>query len=250
VTGLLLHAPTEPELERLYYELALLGATSVGFKRTWPYCPQTQEQLIALAGECIRYDPRLLSIVLQLFLRIWTTIHPVRLRQEMAKMRSPQALLVALEFAKDASSESEFRYWIEYLSAGWPRLNTGESFFFDLERPASRRAKRRIGRNLAAYVRWGFTGSERPVVDNTTKRSVGRYDAVTRKRLVMQLAQRKKRFSLADYLDDIDHSISRQQALADLKSCFDLTVVGHGRGARWQLRAELPTPAASARFGK
>jgi len=234
VTSLIAHAPTEHELERLYFELAQLGAPSVGNKRKWSYSPKTKEELVALAGEFLRYDPRLLSILLQFLLKSWRAFNPLYLREKMTQMRWPQALLVVLEFGKAACSDSEYRYWVEYLMAGWPRLQVAERFFFDVERPASRIAQRRLGRNLAPYARWGFVGTELPIVDDKTKRTVGRYDAVTRKRLLLDMAHARP-FSLSEYLAVVDHSISRQQALHDLKSNQNLTVAGHGRGARWLL---------------
>lgn len=62
--GLLEHAPTDQELERLYYELARIGAPSVGRRQPWKYAPRDLEQLVVLACEMLRFDPRLLSILL------------------------------------------------------------------------------------------------------------------------------------------------------------------------------------------
>jgi hypothetical protein len=221
------------ELERLYHELARIGATAVGRKRPWPYRPRTREELAVLAAEMLRYDPRLLSILLQLVLSGWRECNPLELRRLLAGMRWPQALLVVLEFAKAASSDSELRYFCDYVAAGWPRLDPSERFFLDAERPGSRMAGRNLGRNLGAYARWGFVGHERPTVDPATKRTVGRYDARTRREILLDLAGRTNGFTLADYLGAVDHAVSRQQALKDLKSCPELAGSGHGRGAKW-----------------
>jgi len=237
MTGLLVHAPTENELGRLYFELALIGAPAVGRKRAWPYRPRDREQLLLLASEMLRYDPRLLSILLQFLLQYWRTLNPVTLREWMRSMRWPQALLVVLEFAKTASRDREMRFWIDHVAAGWPRVDPSERFFFDAERPASRVATRRVGRNFEAYARWGFLGSEKPIADAMTRRTVGRYDAPTRQAVLSELASRSSGFILADYLEAVDHSISRQQALFDLKRHPGLALRGHGRGARWRRRA-------------
>jgi hypothetical protein len=242
VSGLLLHVPTQAELERLYFELAQIGATSVGQKRAWRYRPASLEAFIALAGEMLRYDARLLSILVQLFLARWPDVRPQLLRIELRRMRWPQALLVALEFAKDASDDPEFRYFAEYMAAGFETVQPAERFFLDAERPGSRVAERRMGRNFAAYARWGFVGTERPIADPVTKRALGRYDARTRRAILHDLVERRTELTLADYLDAIDHSISRQQALADLRSSPELQVNGHGRGARWTAK----TPGATA----
>jgi hypothetical protein len=235
--GLLHHPPSQADLERLYFELAQVGGTSVGRKRPWRYHPATFEALLALAAEMMRYDARLLSILVQLLLARWPEINPVTLRSEMHEMRWPQALLVALEFAKGATDDPEFRYFAEYLTAGFARVEPVERFFMDAERPASRVAERRLGRNLAAYARWGFIGTERPIADPVTKRALGRYDVTTRRAILHSLIERRGELSLADYLDAVDHAISRQQALADLRSSPELRLHGHGRGAKWKLHS-------------
>jgi hypothetical protein len=236
VSGLLAHPPTEAELERLYYELARAGATSIGRKRPWPYHPSSREDLIALAAEMLRYDPRLLSILLQYLVAEWTKLNPVHLRAVMRKMRWPQAFLVVLEFGKSASADVEFRYLADYLCAGFARVEPAERFFLDAERPSSRMAVRALGRNLGPYARWGFIGSEKPIADAVTKRTVGRYDAETRKRILSELAARVDSFTLGEYLAAIDHAISRQQALLDLQSIPNLQSTGRGRGAKWHAR--------------
>lgn len=234
MTGLLKHVPTQAELERLYYELARIGATAVGRKRAWPYNPRSLESLLALSSEMLRYDARLLSILLQYVLAHWSELNPTRLRAELARGRWPQAFLVVLEFAKAEASDPELRYFADYVAAGHSRVEPSERFFLDAERPGSRVALRRMGRNLAAYARWGFIGQERPVADPVTKRAVGRYDAQTRLEIMRELLARRGDLSLSEYLDAVDHAISRQQALADLKRQPDLRVHGHGRGARWR----------------
>jgi hypothetical protein len=237
VKGLLLHPPSQAELERLYFELAQQGGNSVGQKRPWRYRPDTFDALLALAGEMLRYDARLLSILVQLLVARWGDTNPISLRSNLRTMRWPQALLVALEFAKQASDDPEFRYLAEYLTAGFTRIEPAELFFMDAERPGSRIAERKVGRNLAAYARWGFVGSERPIADPVSKRALGRYDVQTRRVILRELIERRGELSLAEYLDAVDQAISRQQALADLRSTPGLALSGHGRGAKWRTQS-------------
>jgi hypothetical protein len=229
----LAHAPTQAELERLYFELARVGASSVGQKRSWPYRPRTLEDLLSLATEMLRYDPRLLSILLQFVLAHWRELHPVKLRDRLREIRWPEALLVVLEFAKAESSDPEFRYWADYVAAGFERIEPPERFFVDAERPGSRVAIRRVGRNLGAYARWGFIGSERPIADPVSKRAVGSYDAATRRRILRELIERRGEITLAEYLEAVDHAVSRQQGLVDLRGSRQLRLAGRGRGAKW-----------------
>lgn len=229
---LLRHAPTPAELERLYWELGRLGAPSVGRRSRWAYAPEGPEALVALAGEMLRYDARLLSVLLELFMRRWRSLDPLALRDQMHRMRWPQALCVVLEFVREASPDDELRYFADYVTRGWPRIDPTERFFVEGDDPAGRMAARKLGRNLGPYARWGFVGTERPSVDARTKRTVGRYDAATRRRILRELADRGPDVRLADYLDAVDRSVTRQQALADLRSS-GLVLVGHGRGAKW-----------------
>jgi hypothetical protein len=232
--GLLEHPPTIAELERLYFELETIGAPSLGRRSRWPYTPENREGLVALAAEMLRYDPRLLSILLQLVLEHWQELNPLVLRREMQRMRFPQALLVVLEFARAASHDAELRHFADYLGAGFRRVAPAERFFLDLERPASRMARRKAGTNLKAYGRWGFIGTERPTMSVTTKELVGTFDADSRAYVRRRLAERRGAFKLSEYLDALDHAISRQQAYQDLKGDPDFMVEGHGRGARWR----------------
>jgi hypothetical protein len=236
VTGLLAHPPTQAELERLYHELAQIGGSSVGAPQPWRYQVHSREQLIALSAEMLRYDPRLLSILAQFFLQRWAELDPLALRRQMQPMRWPQALLVVLSFVRRETRDIELRYFCDYVARGWPRVEPSERFFLDADRPASRMAQRGLGRNLAAYARWGFVGSERPTVDPVSKRTAGSYDIQTRRQILQQLAAREEPFTLSDYLAAVDHAISRQQALHDLRSSRELAISGHGRGARWRKR--------------
>ena len=230
--GLLRHVPTSRELERLYWELARLGAPSVGRKSPWRYNPRAPEALVALAGEMLRFDARLLSILLELLLRHWRELDAIVLRDRMHEMRWPQALCVVLDFAREASNDPELRYFAEYVCRGWPRIEPTERFFLGGDDPASRTAARKLGRNLRQYSRWGFVGTERQASDARTKRTVGRYDAATRRRILRDLVEREADVRVADYLEAVDRSITRQQALGDLRAS-GLELTGHGRGAKW-----------------
>lgn len=232
--GLLNGVPTERHLERLYHELARLGAPSVGRRSPWPYHPRTTEELLALAGEMLRFDPRLLSILLQWVLEHWRELNPLALRLEMRGMRWPQALAVVAEFAREATRDEEVHLLLGYLTAGWSRVDPPERFFIEVERPESRIAARRLGRNLRPYARWGFIGVERPVADVTTKRIVGRYDRQTRLRILDRMIERGDEVTMARYLEAVDHAVSRQQAERDLAAHPELELVGRGRGARWR----------------
>lgn len=229
--GLLAHAPSIGELERLYFELARRGAPSVGRESEWAHELKSNEHLLALAAEMLRYDPRLLSVLLQWFLASWQDMNPRQLRSWMHEMRWPQALLVLTTFARAARPHDvELRYFVDYLSAGFRPVEP-QRFFFETERPGSRRAQARLGRSLEPYARWGFLGTERPASNVFNKTLVGRYDTATRVRIARELAERGP-LTMKAYLDAVDGTISRPQARADLLAA-GLEVSGRGRGAQW-----------------
>jgi len=234
--ALLTQPPSQSDLERMYFELSRMGAPSVGRECPWPYAPRGAEELVALAGEMLRHDPRLLSILLQLVLEHWEELNPLVLRRSMDGMRWPQALLVVFEFARLATDDPELKHLAAYLASGRRPVAPSERFFLDAERPGSRVATRKLGRNLAPYARWGFIASERPTTNAHTKETVGRYDAKTRRRILDDLLVSRDKLALAEYQDAIDHSVSRQQAGLDLARHPRLVRVGHGRGARWRRR--------------
>ena len=230
--GLLTRVPTQHDLERLYWELAKRGAPSVGRRRPWPYRPESFEALLAIAAEALRYDPRLLGILAELVIAQESSLNARRLREEMLTMRWPQALLVVFEFAREATDERELHYMADYLGKGHRRLEPPERFFIDAEVPGARIAQRKLGRNLRAYARWGFIGSERPTVDAFRKRTVGRLDAASRRRIAARLAQ-SGALTISEYLDAVDHGVSRQQAASDLRAA-GLAPSGRGPGAVWR----------------
>lgn len=238
--SLLLRAPTQPELERLYHELAALGAPSVGRRARWPYKPGSREQLLALAGEMLRYDARLLSILLELMLMSWPDTNPLALRKAMRPMKAPQALLVVLEFAREADKNAELRYFVEYVGAGIGRVSPTERFFLDGPRPGGRLDRRQGARSLTAYSKWGFVGQERPATSANAKTQVGHYDARTRELIRRGLVERHGGFTMTQYLDAVDHGVTRQQAYQDLRRDGTLSLVGRGRGARWQAANQAP----------
>ncbi len=230
----LARVPTEDDLARMYFELARLGASASGARAEWPYAPVSDEELVCLAAEMTRHDPRLLGVLVELLMARWRELHPVRLREAMRSMRTPQALCVALEFAQEASRDPELRLYARYVTAGVPRAEPASHYFVHDVLPGTRLAERRAGRSLAPYSRWGFLGVERPTVDPFRKRVVGRYDSATRRDVLRQALARRgdEGISLAEYLEAIDHSISRQQARADLESA-GLRPRGKGPGAAW-----------------
>ncbi len=231
----LVRVPTDADLARAYHELALRGAPLAGRAARWPYHPESDEALICLLSEMARYDARLLGALVELCLERWPRLSPMALRLAMRRMRRPQAACVVVEFARGAVNDRELALWARHVSADWPRLDPAEHFFVDDVRPAERTAARRVGRSLAAYSRWGFIAVERPTLDPFRKIRLGRYDARSRQTILEGLTGTAGGVTLVDYLDAIDHSVSRQQAITDLRR-HGLAPDRHGPGAAWRAK--------------
>ncbi len=232
----LARVPTDDDLSRMYYELARRGASTVGRRARWPYTPRSDEELLALGAQMSRHDARLLGALVELCLRGWRELSPVKLRAAMSATRCPQALCVVVDFARDAARDRELTLWARHVTADWPRVDPAAHFFVDDVRPGERMAARRLGRSLALYSRWGFRAVERPTIDPHRKTRVGRYDAETRRAVLDGLLARGEGVSVSELLAALDHSISRQQALVDLRAA-GLVPSRRGPGARWSRRA-------------
>lgn len=226
--------PTEKHLARLYFELGKIGARSVGKKNSWPYQVADKEALFALAAEWSRQDPRLLEIIVQYGLRHWQQLFGQRLRQEMHSMETPQTLCVVASFVQSAKpQDKECQIFWNYVTAGLQPVEP-QFYFRDLYLPGSRLARRAALESLQEFKSWGFLGRERIIVDPATKRGVGHWDQDARLHVLRRLLGAKKKIQISDYLEEIKQTISRQQALLDLKA-LKAKPVGQGRSAGWEM---------------
>lgn len=233
-------APSEAHLARVYFELAKLGANCSGQKKPWPYKPHDQEGLLALAAEMSRFDPRLLSILVEFLFNHWKNISPQKLRAYFSKMETPQTMAVIAEFLKIAAEEPELRYFADYLQKGLKKVPF-QLYFRDLYVPGGELSRRAADESLSQFKKWGFFARESPSVDVFKKVTVGSMDAASRLNLLRRLFQNRKSLSLRDYLGALQHSISRQQALQDFAKVAVLRDGRQGRGARWTLKSKSPS---------
>lgn len=232
--------PDEKTLSRVYYELSQLGAQASGAKEAWPYHPNSNEELLAIAAELSRYDPRLLGILVEYFHKHWRKIRPQMLRECYPRMSAPQTLALIAEFAKIAEPDPEARYFMEYLQRGLKPLPS-QLYFRDLYSPGGALSKRSIEESLAEYKKWGFLGRESPTIDVFRKKNVGSLDASSRRNILRKLFETKKEIRMADYLKALPHPVTRQQALLDLKEIARLRNRSFGVGARWVLKPTSST---------
>lgn len=226
--------PTIQHLSRAYYELGRIGARSVGEKRAWPYRFKGREELLTLAAELSRWDPRLLEILVQYGKEHWQHFSPQKLRHGMKKMEAPQTIGVIAAFIRTANpKDKECRLFWDYVTDGLVPVET-QFYFRDLYAPAGRSAERAARESLAEFKQWGFLGKARIVIDPVTKKTIGTWDQTSRLNILRRLLQERKKLRISEYLAEIDFSISRQQALLDLKFS-KAKPEGEGRSACWTL---------------
>lgn len=231
--------PTEEHLSRLYFELRRLGASCVGEDNVWPYMPQNREELFCLACDMSRYDPRLITVLVGFLSARWSAFNPVQIRNLFSNMQTPQTVAVVTEFILNlVSTESEKRFFCRYLQMGLDPVPL-QYYFHHLYVPGGYLAERAVESSLAEYKKWGFLATEAPVVDEKDRKTAGTFDFASRTNLLRNLLSKKTEICLSDYLSTVEKSISRQQALTDLKSLPWVKMKGRGKGARWLLKDKL-----------
>lgn len=227
--------PTNEHLARLYYELGHIGVRTIGKREPWPYQPESNESLMALALDMSRFDPRLFEALVQYLVDGWRTFNPLTIRIQMQSMCTPQTVGVVGEFACQASRDPECRYLFAYLMQGW-RAVPYQLFFHNLYAPGTQMMARAAEESVDEFLRWGFLSATRPVVDSRSRTTAGTYPQRARINMLHRYLERNGEIRISTYLDLVNQSISRQQALNDLKASPRLRAVGKGRNACWRKR--------------
>lgn len=226
--------PNDSDLSRAYFELSKMGARCVGDDRRWPYDDMDKYKLLALSAEMSRYDPRLFGILVEYFVNNWQELNPVQLRKTYSLMSTPEIFGVIGEFLKAAGTSSDAAYYVDHLISGLRPVST-QFFFHSTYQIGGYLSKRASESSLAEYKRWGFLASERPTIKAGSKKTIGTLDRHSRLNILKRLLSRKTTIRISDYLKAVDNTISRQQALQDLKKCDFVKMDGRGRGSRWKL---------------
>ena len=223
--------PTADHLSRMYFELAQCGALALGERKSWPYGKvQDKEGILVLALEMSRYDPRLFGILVEFFYFHWHEWNPYHLRMVFNKIKTPQIGCVIAEFILAETQDKECRYFFEYLIKGQEPVQA-QLFFKSLHEPASKGMQKAAFESIQEFFQWGFLASERPIIHAGQRLVLGHWHREARQNIIYRLARDNKKFSVSDYLAKVDHSISRQQALTDLKDSPHVFSRGKGRGS-------------------
>jgi len=234
VTDLGLVPLAEDELPRLYHELARLGARVEGRTGPWRHGRPGAEELVVLAAQAARQEPRLLWVVVELLARGYDRFDPLKLRRALGRARWPAALAVALEFARRAAPSAELDDVAAFILRRLAPAR-GERFFLGTRAFAGALARRDVEESLAEYRRWGYYGREEPLAKELGARLRGTLARQERLNLLRRLAERRKSVALGEYLAALDGRASRRQASRDLATAPFLRRTGATRAARYRL---------------
>lgn len=238
---------TEPELTRLYHELARLGARAEGAPVPWRFGDPGPEEALVLAAQAARHDPRLLWILVELLARDYGRFNPLLLRRAVERSRWPATLGAAFEFARRAARSPELDEVARFVMAHVAPA-AGERFFLGTRAFAGELARRDAEESLAEYRRWGYLAREEPIAKELGVAARGTLGPRERMNLLRRFATRQGPFALQDYLDALGGRASRRQASRDLARAPFLRRSGFTRGARYTLAARarrLPPPQAA-----
>jgi hypothetical protein len=234
------HPLTETESARLYAELADRGAFCTGHSFPWGYESLNEEGLLTLALLQCRYDPRLLAILTDYLSQPHPDLHPVRLK---AMLRDHGALPIAAvlgEFIENLSDSDEAKDLMQFLCLGAQPVPY-QLFYRGLYPVAGSKMEDAATRPLWAFKKWGFLATDAPLLKETMgSHHPYLYDAQTRQQILRTMAAQKKTFRLKDYLEAIQYSVSRQQALTDLHNMPEITRQGQGRGMLYKITVGAP----------
>ncbi len=240
--------PDEATLTRLYHELSRIGARAVGRRVEWRYGKPGPEEVVVLASQVARHDPRTLWILVELLARKPDALQPLRLRAALADSRWPAALGVAFEFARRASPDPDLPGLQRMVMRGVPRAS-GEQFFVSAHAFAGSLARREAEESLAEYKRWGFLSREEPLAKELGGGARGTLARPERLNLLRRLVERLGSVALSDYLEALGGKASARQASRDVATAPFLVRAGATRGARYSLKVD-PTHQRRFRTGQ
>ena len=231
---------TEDELARLYHELAAIGARTEGRRRPWRWGKPSPEELVVLAAQAARHDPRLLWVTVELLAREYGRLNPLLLRRAALQARWPAALAVALEFARRAAGSAELDDYARFVTAPIGPAE-GERFFLGGHAFGGALARRDAEESLAEYKRWGYLGREEPFSKELGARARGTLGRTERMNLLRRLAERRGSVTSGEYAAAVRGRVTARQLSRDLRDAPFLEKEGRTRGTRYRL-VDAPAP--------
>jgi hypothetical protein len=239
----------EAELARLYHELARVGGRVEGRRSPWRHGAPGREEVLVLAAQASRHDPRLLWALVELLARAYATFDALALRRAAGRARWPSTLGVVLEFARRAAPGQELDDWAAFVARRLPPPARGERYFLGTRPFGGEAARRDAEESLAEYKRWGYLGREEPFAKELGAAPRGSMERVERLNLLRRLASRRGTVTHAEYAAALHGRVSARQATRDLGAAPFLRRDGRTRAARYRLVPPEAGGQASPRGG-
>lgn len=220
------------ESSRLYWELGERGGFCSGEKQAWKYRSLSEEELLVLAVLQSRHDPRLLAILID-FLQKPRPTHsfdPILFKRLLREHRALPIVCVIGDFILEARPPQEIQDLFRFLMAGAKPVPT-QLFYKGLYPLGGHKMQEVLDKPLWYFKKWGFLAVDAPLLkDKIGSKRTYLYDEPSRLAILKDLTQRSPVFRLKDYLHEISSSISRQQALKDIRSISWIKKKGCGKG--------------------
>lgn len=219
------------EVSRLYWELSHRGAFCTGKKFPWRFAGISLEGLLCLALGQSRYDPRLLAILVDFFRNEIASLDPIIFKQELRRLDLLTIMAVVCEWSGEYGVVSSVKERFEYWRAGVTPVPT-QLFYIGLYPIGGPKMAEAVNHSPWPFKKWGFLAVDPPwFKERLRSKRVYLYDSPGRIEILRELTQEQRRFRLKDYLKRLHFSVSRQQALQDLKTLPWVRRQGRGKGS-------------------
>jgi hypothetical protein len=230
-----MHCPLSPkERSTLYSFLGELGAYCHGDKQLNTFSSLSGSEILALACEESRFDPRLLGVLIDYFSKHYQTLNPFELARAIQKIPTPQTLGVVSEFAKKVCKDLSLKAFFQ-IAMGNLKPIAFQSFYNNQYRP---RVITLLQENLYTpkeFRIWGFYSAMDPYLKEfRPKKFPWTFKKSDRKRILKAILKEKKMIRMKDYMQALRGAVSRQQAYLDLKKEKSLRKIGTNRGRRYK----------------
>jgi hypothetical protein len=184
-----------------------------------------------------RFDPRLAEIWVKWVSENWTQLNPLELRKELNKQAWPSAAAVLIEFlvpnlADRTFSKSVFLKWKDILLIGTRNAHF-EQFFIGNRSIGGTLMLRDAQHAAPQYLKWGYLARENLW---NKKNAISPRNYEERMLACKSLFNKVDRITTDQYLELIQHTVSKRQAERDLAASPFLHPHRNTRGRFWTLK--------------
>ncbi len=190
-----------------------------------------------------RWDPRLHEQVIQHFAKHWKEISAINLNREAQQSFWPTTLALTLEILEyffkttrqlDSKNSKLFKNWKKLCITNITKAPE-ELYYIGLSSFAGTESKKDFYYSTRPFSKWGYLCRDLPLSKLTIESQVSLYATTSRRNILLSLFHHKKRITINDYLEALDHSVSKRQAERDLSSFKLVRRQGRTKGSSYIL---------------